>query len=164
MNTERNITVLKEKIEAIRFCMLTFIALDGEFSSRPMATAYVGDDGCIWFFSNKHAFVADEIVLHNQKNVTLTYSDPAQHSYLYVNGKVEIVDDQETRTSYHSLMVKAWFPEGLEDTGLILLRVTPEYAEYWDSKSSKLKVAFNMLKAMVTGDKYDEEQHVKLIF
>ncbi|RZL13380.1 MAG: pyridoxamine 5'-phosphate oxidase, partial [Pedobacter sp.] len=36
--------------------------------------------------------------------------------------------------------------------------------EYWDSDSSKLVVAFNMLKAIVTGEQYDEGKHEKMSF
>lgn len=61
-------------------------------------------------------------------------------------------------------MVKAWFPEGSEDPNLILIKVKPVVAEYWDSTSSKMVVAFNMLKAIVTGEEYDEGHHDKIKF
>jgi general stress protein 26 len=34
--------------------------------------------------------------------------------------------------------MKAWFPDGLDDPDLALLRVHVEAAEYWDSPSSTM--------------------------
>ncbi|WP_432713478.1 pyridoxamine 5'-phosphate oxidase family protein [Pedobacter sp.] len=162
MDTEKSIKLLKEKIEDVRICMFTTLSLNNEFSSRPMATANVGDDGSIWFFTNEYSLKSSEI--SKDYNVNLTYSDPSKHSYLYINGKAELIDDAEKKAAYFSLMVKAWFPDGLEDSGLILIKVKPEVAEYWDNSASKMVVAFNMLQAIVTGDKYEEGQHEKIVF
>jgi general stress protein 26 len=162
MDTEKNVKLLKEKIEDVRICMFTTLSLNDEFSSRPMATANVADDGSIWFFTNEFSLKSKEISKGNR--VILAYSNPSNNTYMYVNGKAELVEDTEKRNAYFSIMVKAWFPKGLEDPGLALIKVTPDVAEYWDSKSSKMVVAFNMLQAIVTGDKYDEGQHKKLKF
>lgn len=162
MDTEKNIKLLKEKIEDVRICMFTTLSLSDEFSSRPMATANVEDDGSIWFFTNEYSLKNAEISKENR--VMLVYSNPSNNTYMYVNGKAELVENVEKRSAYFSIMVKAWFPKGLEDPGLALIKVTPDVAEYWDSSSSKMVVAFNMLQAIVTGDKYDEGQHKKLKF
>jgi general stress protein 26 len=157
MINEKSIKLLKEKIEDTRICMFTTLSLNNVFSSRPMATANVDEDGVIWFFTNAFSFKTSELSL--ESNVSLAYSNPSKNTYLYVNGKAELVDDQDKKETFFNLMVKAWFPEGLVDPGLILVKVKPEYAEYWDSSASKLVVAFNMLQAIVTGDRYDEGQH-----
>lgn len=162
MNTEKSIKLLKEKIEDVRICMFTTLSVNDEFSSRPMATANVEDDGSIWFFTNDYSLKSVEISKENK--VSLAYSNPSSHTYLYVNGKAELIDNPDKKSTYYSIMVKAWFPKGLEDPGLTLIKVTPEVAEYWNSSSSKMVVAFNMLQAIVTGDRYQEGQHDKLIF
>jgi len=50
MKNEKNIEILKTKIEEVRICLFTTLSQKDEFSSRPMATAKVEDDGSIWFF------------------------------------------------------------------------------------------------------------------
>lgn len=162
MKNEKNIALLKEKINEVKICMLTTLSLKDEFSSRPMSTAKVEDDGSIWFFTNEYSIKSKEISKENE--VTLGYSDPSNNTYLYVNGKAELVDDPIRKEAYFSAPVKAWFPDGLEDPRLILIKVTPNIAEYWDNSSSKMVVAFNMLKALVTGDQYDEGKHDKINF
>lgn len=162
MKNEKNIALLKEKINEVRICLFTTLSLKDEFSSRPMATVKVEDDGSIWFFTNEYSLKSKEISKENE--VTLGYSDPSSNTYMYVNGKAELVDDQVRKEAYFSAPVKAWFPDGIEDPRLTLIKVTPVVAEYWDSSSSKMVVAFNMLKALVTGEQYDEGKHDKINF
>jgi len=94
----------------------------------------------------------------------LAYSDPSNNTYLTVKGKAELVDDQVRKEAYFSPFVKAWFPDGVEDPRLILIKVTPEEAEYWDASSSKIVVLFSMLKAVVTGDTPDLGKHDTIKF
>jgi len=162
MKNEKNIALLKEMIEEVRICMFTTLSDKDEFSSRPMGTAKVEDDGTIWFFTNEFSLKTKEISKENQ--VTLGYSDPSNNTYISVNGKAELVDDQVRKEAYFSTPIKAWFPDGVEDPRLILIKVDPIAAEYWDSSSSKMVVAFNMLKAIVTGTTFDEGKHDKISF
>jgi len=162
MKNEKNIALLKEMIEEVRICMFTTLSDKDEFSSRPMGTAKVEDDGTIWFFTNEFSLKTKEISKENQ--VTLGYSDPSNNTYVSVNGKAELVDDQVRKEAYFSAPIKAWFPDGVDDPRLILIKVDPIVAEYWDSSSSKMVVAFNMLKAIVTGTTFDEGKHDKISF
>ena len=162
MKNEKNIAILKEKIDEVRICLFTTVDAKDTFSSRPMATAKVEEDGSIWFFSNEYSLKSAEISKENQ--VTLGYSSPSNNTYITVNGKAELIDDQVRKDAYFSPAVKAWFPEGSDDPRLILIKVTPDAAEYWDSSSSKMVVVFNMLKALVTGTQYEEGEHDQIKF
>jgi general stress protein 26 len=162
MKNEKNIALLKEMTENVRICMFTTVSLKDELSARPMATVKVEDDGSIWFFSNEYDLKSKEISKDNQ--VMLAYSDPAKNTYITVNGKAKLINDQVRKEAYFSPAVKAWFPDGLEDPRLILICVEPGTAEYWEGTSSKVVVAFNMLKAIVTGDEYDAGKHDKINF
>lgn len=162
MENEKNIAILKEMAEKVRICMFNTINQSGQFHSRPMATAKIEEDGSIWFFTNEYSPKSAEISKDNEVN--LGYSDPSNNSYIYVNGKAELVDDMAKKKEYFSPPVKAWFPDGVDDPALILIKVTPSTAEYWDSSSSKMVTAFKMLKSIVTGDKPDMGEHDKLNF
>jgi general stress protein 26 len=162
MKNEKNIEILKGKIEEIRICLLTTFSAKDEFSSRPMATAKVEEDGSIWFFTNEYSPKSTEISKENK--VTLGYSSPSDNTYITINGKAELVDDQLRKEAYFSAPVKAWFPDGVNDPRLILLKVTPESAEYWDGSSSKIVIAFEMLKAIVTGEQPHAGKHDKINF
>ncbi len=162
MRNEKNIAILKEMAEKVMICMFNTVDAKGEFHSRPMATAQIEEDGSIWFFTNEYSPKSKEI--SKDKQVNLCYSNPSNHTYLYVNGVAELVDDQVRKESYFSPAVKAWFPDGLEDPRLVLIKVSPNLAEYWDGSASKMVVAFQMLKAIVTGDTPDIGKHESMKF
>jgi general stress protein 26 len=162
MKNEKNIAILKEMVEKVGICMFTTLSSTDEFSSRPMGTAKVEEDGSIWFFTNEYSPKSKEISKENEVN--LAYSNPSSNTYISVSGKAELVDDQARKESYFSPPIKAWFPDGPQDPALILIKVTPESAEYWDSSSSKMVVAFKMLKAIVTGEKPDMGENEKIKF
>lgn len=48
-------------------------------------------------------------------------------------------------------MLKSWFPEGKDDPNIALLKVDVDQAEYWDAPGSRMVVAFDYLKARITG-------------
>ena len=148
--------------EKVRICLFNTLGPKDTISSRPMGTAKIEEDGSIWFFTNEYSLKTKEISKDNEVN--LGYSDPSSNTYIYVNGKAELIDDQVRKEAYWSPAIKAWFPEGVEDPNLILIKVTPNTAEYWDSSSSKMVVAFQMLKAIVTGDTPDMGEHEKIKF
>lgn len=162
MENEKNIAILKELAEKVRICMFNTIGKEEEFGSRPMSIAKIEDDGSIWFFTNEYSSKSKEISKDNAVN--LGFSDPSSNTYLSVNGKAELVDDKVRKENYFNPAVKAWFPDGLEDPALTLIKVTPEVAEYWDASSSKMVVIFNMLKAIVTGDTPDLGKHETIKF
>ncbi|MGM9475825.1 pyridoxamine 5'-phosphate oxidase family protein [Pedobacter sp. GSP4] len=162
MKNEKNIAILKEMAESVRTCMFTTFSSGDEFGSRPMGTAKIEDDGSLWFFTNEYSLKSKEISKEN--NVLLAYSDPAHNTYLTVKGKAELVDDKVRKKAYFSPFIKAWFPDGIEDPRLILIKVTPNEAEYWDASASKIVVLFSMLKAVVTGDTPDLGKHDTMKF
>ncbi|WP_316803518.1 pyridoxamine 5'-phosphate oxidase family protein [Pedobacter nototheniae] len=162
MKNEKNISILKEMAESVRICMFTTFSANDEFGSRPMGTAKIEDDGSIWFYTNEYSPKSKEISKEN--NVLLAYSDPSKNTYLTVKGKASIVDDKVRKEAYWSPFIKAWFPDGIEDPRLILIKITPEEAEYWDASSSKLVVLFSTLKALVTGEQPDLGKHDTMKF
>src|SRR3546814_4736602 len=44
-----------------------------------------------------------------------------------------------------------WFPKGLDDPDLALLRVAVEKAEYWDSPSAAMTYLYGYAKSRLTG-------------
>ncbi|WP_426329670.1 pyridoxamine 5'-phosphate oxidase family protein [Pedobacter sp. R-06] len=162
MKNEKNIAILKEMAESVRTCIFTTLSSGGEFGSRPMGTAKIEDDGSLWFYTNEYSPKSKEISKEN--NVLLAYSDPSNNTYLTVKGKAELVDDKVRKEAYFSPFIKAWFPDGIEDPRLILIKVIPEEAEYWDASASKIVVLFSMLKAVVTGDTPNLGKHDTIKF
>ncbi|QXV64407.1 pyridoxamine 5'-phosphate oxidase family protein [Mucilaginibacter achroorhodeus] len=151
---------LRDKVKEIKTAMLTTYSEEHGFSSRPMGTADIDGDGNIWFFTNEYSPKVSEISMEN--TVSLTYSDVENHTYLSIVGEAKVEDDKAKMKELWNPFVQAFFPEGLDDPKLTLLKVIPNDAEYWDSSSSRMVVLFNMLKARLTGKQYDEGKHGKV--
>lgn len=158
MNEEQtaSLTKLKGLLEGIDFTMLTTIA-DGRMHSRPMSTQELDEDGYLWFFSSFDTRKVDEINADNRINAA--YSDPDGNTYVSVFGTAEVVRDRSKIEELWSPVHKAWFPEGVDDPSICLLKVKVEEAEYWDAPSSKFVQLAGFVKALVTGQEADYGDH-----
>jgi general stress protein 26 len=163
MDKERSdaIEKLRDLIEGIDFCMLTTFD-GGHLRSRPMSTQDFEFGGDLWFFTSDNTHKVDEISQDNRVNVA--YSKPEDNHFVSVSGRAEVVKDRAKMEEYWSPILKAWFPDGLEDPHLCLLKVAVEQAEYWDSPSSTVVQLFGFVKALATGKETDGGENKKLTF
>jgi general stress protein 26 len=150
---------LKSIIKDVEVAMLTTID-DGVMRSRPMQTQKVEFDGDLWFFTSSQTHKAEEIEKDNRVNVS--YAAPADNSYVSVSGTAEIVTDKAKMEELWNPILKAWFPKGLEEPNIVLLKIKIEQAEYWDTSSSSLVQAFGLLKSLVTGKPANGGEHEKI--
>lgn len=140
----------KKLIDDINIAML-ITNIDGEESTRPMATIDVDDQSNLWFFTSKNSLKVDELI--NNSQVHLIYSHPGKDSYLDIKGNAEVIYDPALIEEKYLPIVKAWFPEGKNDPNLCLLKVYPQQAHYWDSGSSKFIEGIQILASIFTGKK-----------
>ena len=150
---------IRELLEGIDFCMLTTID-SGHLRARPMSTQQAEFDGDIWFFTSDETHKVEEIEKDNR--VCVAYAKPDDDTYVSVSGRAEVVKDRAKMEELWSPILKAWFPEGLDDPHLCLLKVSAEQAEYWDSPSGKLVQLFGFVKAIATGQEADWGENKKV--
>ncbi len=156
---EEAVKKIRELLEGIDFCMLTTID-GGHLRSRPMSTQQADFDGDIWFFTSDDTHKIDEIAKDDR--VCAAYARPESDTYVSVSGRAEIVNDRAKIEELWNPILKAWFPEGLDDPHLCLLKVSAEQAEYWDSPSGKLVQLFGFVKALATGEEADWGENKKV--
>ncbi len=154
-----SIEKFKKLTEGIDFCMLTTIN-GGQLRSRPMSTQEMDENGDLWFFTSDATHKIDEIEADNRINVA--YAKPDDNTYVSVSGGGQISKDREKIEKLWNPILKAWFPEGLDDPHLCLLKVSVEEAEYWDSPNSKIVQLYGFVKAMVTGEPAKGGEHGKV--
>jgi general stress protein 26 len=159
---EDNVAKLAELIKDIEVAMLTTVGTDGHLRSRPMATQQTEFDGTLWFFTWMDTDKVHEI--QRDQHVAVSYAKPSDQRYVSVSGTARLVNDREKAKELWNPLLKAWFPKGLDDPNLGLLRVDAEHAEYWDAPSSKLVQLYGFTKAILTGKRYGEEgtEHEKV--
>jgi general stress protein 26 len=147
----QDVKKLGELIKDIKFAMLTTVEPDGSLHSRPMATQEVDFDGDLWFFTGASTAKVDE-VRHDQ-HVNVSYAEPGDNTFVSVSGKATVVRDRAKAKELWNPVYKAWFPKGLDDPDLALLKVSVEKAEFWDSPSSKVVQLLGFAKAIATGER-----------
>lgn len=142
---------IRSKIMHVDFGMLTTSDDAGRLTSRPMTRQQVDKEGGIWFFtSDKSPFTHE---LHKHPQVNVSFCDVRESLYVSISGHAELLRDRRKAEEMWNPIVKAWFPEGLDDPHLALIKVTIGAAEYWDSHSSKMAQLVAMAKAAVTGER-----------
>jgi len=157
----QNIEKLIEMVKDSKVCMLITKEKNGEnLSGRPMSISEIDDEGNLWFFTKESSYKIDEI--EEDRKVSISITNENSNNYLMINGTGNLVNDKTKMKQLWSSVLKAWFPLGLDDTDMILIKVTPNEVNYWDSSSSTMVVLFNMIKAIVTGKVYEEGEHGKI--
>ncbi len=160
-NTKQEaIEKLNELIKGIDFAMMTTIDTDGVLRSRPMSTQESEVTDALWFFTSDQTHKTDEIEKDNRVN--LSYSKPGDNVYVSVSGTAQVVKDKAKMEELWNPILKAWFPKGLDDPHICLLKVNAEQAEYWDSSNSTLVQVVGFVKAMVTGKSTNGGENEKI--
>lgn len=124
------------------------------FSSTPMATQKVEEDGTIWFFSGKDSDRNAD--LKREPEAQLIWSSESNEEYLSLYGRAEVVFDQQKAEEIWSPEVKVWFQEGPTDPNLSLIRFTPQDGYYWDTQHGKVVAFAKMAASYVTGETMDD--------
>jgi general stress protein 26 len=137
-------------VEEIKFAMLTTEESDGSLRSRPMSTLQMDSNGDLWFFTALSSPKVEDCVQH--RDVNLSYMDADKQRYLSLSGSAQVVRDKEKMKQLWTAWVQPWFPQGVDDPDLVLLKVSIAHAEYWDAPGSVAKRLYGLAKAMVTGN------------
>jgi general stress protein 26 len=143
---------VRDLLPSFRSAMLVTHAMDGaDPHARPMGL--VGDaaafDGSLWFFSDERSRKIAEIA--RQPRASLVLQSDRDHAYLHALGWASVVDDRARMRELYTPILRTWFPEGLEDPHLTLIRFDVERAEYWDSPGATLQVFGAFTRAFVIG-------------
>lgn len=154
---------LRELIRDVSVAMFTTADAEGLLRSRPLYTLHddAGDESHeLWFFSYEDSAKVDEIAHESQVN--LAYAAPDRQVYVSVSGTAQSVRDRTLVRRFWKPMHKAFFPEGVDDPQLALIRVTVERAEHWDAPSSTVVNLVGMAKAVLTHTAYRPGANEKL--
>lgn len=147
--TKDELDDLSGRIKDVKFGMFTTTDDLRIMTSRPLTNQQVDADGNLWFFvSDQEVFTRD---LLTNPSVNVSFADVGDHLYVSVSGRAELLRDRAKAEELWNPAVKAWFPQGLDDPHLALLKVRIQAAEYWDTGNSKMVTLFAMAKAAITG-------------
>jgi general stress protein 26 len=152
-----DIAKVAELIKDIKIAMLTTAEGDGTLRSRPMAAQKEAFDGTLWFFTQVNSGKVSEI--EAERHVNVNYSDAGNQRYVSVSGRGTVLQDRAKAEHLWSPVLKAWFPQGLEDPTLALLRVDVAEVEYWEAPHGAVVRLAGFVKAIATGERYEAGEH-----
>ena len=138
-------------IKDIKFGMFTTHHANGHLHSRPMTLQNkdIDEGESLWFFMSRSGEPYADVAHSTQVNVA--FADAGADSYVSVSGMAAPDEDRARRQALWNKAAEAWFPKGVDDPDLVLVRVRISHASYWDVKSSKLTQLYAMARAAVTG-------------
>ncbi|WP_082235481.1 pyridoxamine 5'-phosphate oxidase family protein [Halobacillus massiliensis] len=157
-NTENKETIkyIKDLIKDEKVAMLTTVSQEGRLMSRPMHTQEVlMDREEIWFITKKDTEKYEEI--NRNPAINLAY---AGSSYVSISGTAEFVQDDEKKKEYWNKIVEKVLNASADDPNVVLVKVTPEIAEYWESGLS-VKVVKEFVKKMASKNTLDDDNKLK---
>jgi general stress protein 26 len=131
----------------------------GSLHGRPMANAEVEKDlRHIWFATRRDSGKIAEI--RQDQQVLLGYTNSTGSEWASVSGVATLVEDRAKVKELWNAFWKNWF-DGPDDPNILLIRVSPNSAEYWDS-GSKAITMIKLALAAVTGKRFDEGENERV--
>lgn len=146
----RDIEKLKDVIDGLDTAMLTTVSAQGRLVSRPLRMQEMDEDGAMWFVTDCHSHKIDEIKASPQVN--LCFCAPSDNTFVSVSGKATVLFDKARLQELWSPAMTIFYPDGIDEPKLCLLRVELEGAEYWDSPGGVVGNALYLAMAAVTGE------------
>ncbi|WP_207423364.1 pyridoxamine 5'-phosphate oxidase family protein [Desertivirga brevis] len=133
-----------------------------EIKSRPMATTEVDNEGNIWFFTDEYSGKVDDV--ESEHKVSISYSDSTTSTYVVVNGSATVVTDRAKMEKLFNSTVKAFFPKGVVDPRLALLKIKPYDIEYWTNHHDEGMLRFMGIlgSSPVADDELHHGEHGKI--
>jgi general stress protein 26 len=130
METTTALEHLSDLIADIDVAMLATVDRTGRLHNRPMMVLHATADGALWFFTQGHSHIVDDVHAHHPVNIS--YVDSANGRYISVSGRARIVTDRAKKIELWERRLKKWLPNGAEDPSVVLIRVEPQEAEFWE--------------------------------
>jgi general stress protein 26 len=142
---------VRELLPKFRSAMMVTHAQTGEVHVRPLAlqgdTSAFG--GVLWFFSSLSSRKIHES--DGRVPVSLICQSDEHSAYLHLTGSVSVVRDVAKMRELYTPAVKRWFPEGLDDPDLTLIKFEATGGAYWGSPGGMLLGMMSFVKSVVTG-------------
>lgn len=164
MNNEQ-VKKIREMLQEFDTALLVTHGIDAPFHARPMAIARVEANCDVWFFASRSSAKVQEI--QNDQRVLIVCQNEMSR-YVAVQAAARLILDRNKTAELWKETYQTWFPKGINDPDLMLIRAQAESAEYWDNEGFKsVKYLFEAAKAYMKGTRphiEEGEQHGSVTF
>ncbi|MEO5585910.1 MAG: pyridoxamine 5'-phosphate oxidase family protein [Flavobacteriales bacterium] len=149
LHDEDAIAKFKELVKHSSICHFLTSLDKRPIPSRPMSAQQVDDEGNFWFLSSLSSLKDQEVM--TDPYVQLLFANQGDAEFLSVFGTATIVMDMAKKRELWSELAKAWFPNGVEDPDLTVLKVKPMESYYWGTKNGKMITLLKMAASAIIG-------------
>jgi general stress protein 26 len=130
----KSLADLAEKIAEIDITMLSTLTSDGQIAARPMSNNRdVEYDGDSHYFTLDSAEMVEEI--QRNPNVSLGFQGDKMF-FVAVQGKAELIRDKTKFAEHWKPDLDAWFEDGVDTEGLVMIKVHAGRIHYWDGEEN----------------------------
>lgn len=144
----------KELIDHNATCLFTSNLENLPLTTRPMSVQKVDDQGNFWFLSASDSHKNQEIEM--DQRVQLFFQNVSDFEFLSVYGTASVSKNRQKIDELWAPIAKAWFSEGKEDPRVTVIKVKPDEAFYWDTKSGKIVSMLKIAASAVLGKTLSE--------
>lgn len=148
LSREETIQAMREVMQDVKIAILTVITDEGHLQAHPMTTRQAEFDGDVWFLGGKDTKQVQSMAARPQVNVT--YADHGKGAYVSISGEARLVEDRAKLQELWNDAYQAYFPGGIDDPSIQLVKIEAQGGEYWGS-DGKIKNLVAQARAAVTG-------------
>lgn len=134
---EAAVTSLKQMIEGLDVCILITTDSEGQRHNKPMAAIRIDDKGDCWFFASKSSGKLKDLSTNNK--LQIIFANPANDDYVELHGVGDVICDEEEIRNKWSPLVSQWFPNGVKDPEVCLVKVELTNIFYWDAQTEGIQ-------------------------
>ena len=131
--SERSMSDIAARLKSIDIAMLvTKTGEEGAIAARPMSNNkdVSREDGTTFHFATSDGRIDDDLKRSDQCGATYAEGE----FYAAVQGKATLHRDRAKLEEHWVPDLEAWFEDGLDTDGLILIEVTPDRIAWWDGR------------------------------
>lgn len=159
LNREESRKKIRSLVGDIKVAMMITGFDKKPINAIPMTTKKIDNEGHIWFLSLRNSHHNKDLI--NNKDIQLLYSNPSDMEYLSIFGEAEVTTDRAILEDLYEKTDDNWFEE-IDDPNLTAIKVRPEEAYYWDTKTNKYVTLLKLGVGAVTGNKQNIGEKGKL--
>ena len=135
---QRTLADLAKTMKDIDFTMLSTHTEEGHIGSRPMSNNREVDyDGDSYYFTTDDTLMIADI--ERDAKVGLSFQGSAgllnqRPLFIAIEGRAELIRDKGQFEAHWTKDLDRWFKQGVDTTGLVMIKVQAERAHYWDGE------------------------------
>lgn len=141
---------VRELLKSFQIAMMLTVSAEA-VSARPLGVVGGADpfDGTLWFITDNRSGKVRAI--ESGAQTSLIFQNEQDGAFLHLTGRASVVIDSARLAELYTPVQQTWFPDGLDDPNMTLIRFDADKGNYWDKHDSMLRLLGGFTKSALTG-------------